>query len=213
MVKIQAITKNIYSNRLAFSKKPYSKTLSSIEKKNQKVARTRRQRGYNWEDTLVKRFNALDDWKAFRLGSPSVALPDVLAVSSKKSTIFTIEAKSGTGTTLHVPFDQIVRCLNWTNHFELYNKRNVVLAFKFLSKKRIGVGKYENRQLREFYKVWDKSKKIVDCVCTYDGKTYALINGKQKKLFLKDYEMPFKSKHQSFFKKFSCKTIIPAKIF
>jgi Holliday junction resolvase len=196
MAKIQTITKNIYSNRSTFSKKPYSKTISSLKKKNQKVARTRRQRGYNWEDTLVKRFNALEDWKAFRLGSPSVALPDVLVVSNSVSTLFTIEAKSGTGTTLQVPFDQIIRCLNWTNHFELYKIRKVVLAFKFLSKKRTGVGKYENRQLREFYKVWDKSKKIVDCVCTYDGKTYALVNGKRKKLFLKDYEMPFKSKHR-----------------
>ena len=199
MGKTQTITKNIYSNRTAFSKKPYSKTISAVHKKNQKIARTRRQRGYNWEDTLVKRFNSLHDWKAFRLGSPSVALPDVLAVSSKESTIFTIEAKSGTGTTLQVPFDQIIRCQSWTNHFELYKKRKVVLAFKFLSKKRVGVGKYENRQLREFYKVWDKSKKIVDCVCTYDGKTYALIGGKRKKLILKDYEMPFKSKHQIIF--------------
>ncbi len=138
----------------------------------------------------------MSDWKAFRLGSPSVALPDVLVVSNRNSTLFTIEAKSGTGTTLQVPFDQIIRCLNWTNHFELYKTRKVVLAFKFLSKKRIGVGKYENRQLREFYKVWDKSKKIVDCVCTYDGKTYALVDGKRKKLFLKEYEMPFKSKHR-----------------
>ncbi len=136
------------------------------------------------------------DWKAFRLGSPSVALPDVLVVSNSNSTLFTIEAKSGTGTTLQVPFDQIIRCLNWTNHFELYKTRKVVLAFKFLSKKRVGVGKYENRQLREFYKVWDKSKKIVDCVCTYDGKTYALVGGKRQKLFLKDYVMPFKSKHR-----------------
>ena len=196
MVKIQTITKNIYSNQTSFSKKPYSKTESLIREKNQKVARTRRQRGYNWEDTLVKRFNALDGWKAFRLGSPSVALPDVLVVSNNSSTLFTIEAKSGTGTTLQVPFDQIIRCLNWTNHFELYKTRKVVLAFKFLSKKRIGVGEYENRQLREFYKVWDKSKKIVNCVCTYDGKTYALVDGKRKKLLLKDYEMPFKSKHR-----------------
>lgn len=199
MVKIQTITKNIYSKRSTFSKKPYSKTISAEHRKNQKIARTRRQRGYNWEDTLVKRFNSLDNWKAFRLGSPSVALPDVLAVSSSESTIFTIEAKSGTGTTLQVPFDQIFRCLNWTNHFELYKERKVVLAFKFLSKKRIGVGKYENRQLREFYKIWDKSKKIVDCVCTYDGLTYALIDGKRKKMILKDHEMPFKSKHQIVF--------------
>jgi len=52
---------------------------------NKKTARTRRQRGYNWEDTLVKRFNATNSWKAFRLGSPSVALPDVLTVNNVKA--------------------------------------------------------------------------------------------------------------------------------
>ena len=192
---MRTISKNIYSTRSINFKKQHYKTRSH-NKKNQKIARTRRQRGYSWENTLVKRFNSLSYWKAFRLGSPSVALPDVLVVNNRNSTIFTIEAKSGTGTTLQVPFDQIIRCVNWTNHFEIYKTRKVILAFKFLSKKRVGVGKYENRQLREFYKVWDKSKKIVDCVCTYDGKTYASIDGRQKKLFLKDYEMPFKSKHR-----------------
>ena len=171
-----------------------------IKKINKKIARTRRQRGYNWEDTLVKRFNSIKSWKAFRLGSPSVALPDVLSVNNAASIIFTIEAKSGTGTTLFVPFDQIERCLNWINTFQVYQKREVILAFKFLSKKRIGTGKYEKRELREFYKVWDKKKKVIDCVCTYDGKTYALKNGKQKKLVLKDFLMPFKSKYQLFYK-------------
>ena len=167
---------------------------------NKKTARTRRQRGYNWEDTLVKRFNSLQRWKAFRLGSPSIALPDVLAVNNPESIIFTIEAKSGTGTTLQVPFDQVERCLNWVNNFQVYQKREVILAFKFLSKKRIAVGKYEKRELREFYKVWDKTKKPIDFVCTYDGKTYALKNGKQKRLVLKDFLMPFKSKYQLFYK-------------
>jgi Holliday junction resolvase len=162
---------------------------------NKRIARTRRQRGYNWEDTLVKRFNALDGWKAFRLGSPSVALPDILAVSTNANAIFTIEAKSGTGTTLHVPSDQIIRCLKWINTFELYKTRKMILAFKFLSKKRIGTGKYEPRQLREFYKVWDESHEIADCVCTYEGQTYALVNGKRQKLKLQSYEMPFKSRH------------------
>ena len=171
-----------------------------IKKINKKIARTRRQRGYNWEDTLVKRFNSIKSWKAFRLGSPSVALPDVLTVNNAESTIFTIEAKSGTGTTLQVPFDQIERCLNWIDNFQIYQKREVILAFKFLSKKRIGTGKYEKRELHEFYKVWDKKKKVIDCVCTYDGKTYALKNGKQKKLVLKDFLMPFKSKYQLFYK-------------
>ena len=171
-----------------------------IKKINKKTAQTRRQRGYNWENTLVKRFNLIKTWKAFRLGSPSVALPDVLSINNVESIIFTIEAKSGTGTTLFVPFDQIERCLNWIDTFQVYQKREVILAFKFLSKKRIGTGKYEKRELREFYKVWDKKKKVIDCVCTYDGKTYALKNGKQKKLVLKDFLMPFKSKHQLFYK-------------
>ena len=167
---------------------------------NKKTARTRRQRGYNWEDTLVKRFNSLQNWKAFRLGSPSVALPDVLAVNNPESMIFTIEAKSGTGTTLQVPFDQIERCLNWVDNFQVYQNREVILAFKFLSKKRTGVGTYEKRKLHEFYKVWDKTKKPIDFVCTYDGRIYALKNGRQKRLELKDFLMPFKSKYQLFYK-------------
>ena len=161
-----------------------------------KIAQTRRQRGYNWEDTLVKRFNKMENWKAFRLGSPSVALPDILCVNNVDSIIFTIEAKSGTGTTLTVPFDQIVRCLNWTNNFTVYKTRKVVLAFKFLSKKRIGVGQYEKRELREFYKVWNEKKNPTDTVCKYDGITYALIQGEKKKMDLNDYEMPFVSRHR-----------------
>ena len=174
-----------------------SKLQSNLKsEQNKKIARTRRQRGYAWEDTLVKRFNALDGWKAFRLGSPSVALPDVLAVSSSANTIFTIEAKSGTGTTLQVPYDQIMRCLKWIHTFELYKTRKMIIAFKFLSKKRIGTGKYEHRQLREHYKIWDESNKITDFVCTYEGKTYALVNGERQQLVLHDYAMPFKTKHQ-----------------
>ena len=161
-----------------------------------KIAQTRRQRGYNWEDTLVKRFNKMDNWKAFRLGSPSVALPDILCVNNENRMIFTIEAKSGTGTTLTVPFDQIVRCLNWTNNFTVYETRKVILAFKFLSKKRIGTGLYEKRELREFYKVWNEKKNPRDIVCRYDGTTYALIHGKKMEFDLKDYDMPFKSRHR-----------------
>ena len=161
-----------------------------------KIAKTRRQRGYQWEDTLVKRFNKMDDWKAFRLGSPSIALPDILCVNNEDSILYTIEAKSGTGTTLTVPFDQIIRCLNWTNNFEVYKTRQVILAFKFLSKKRVGVGQYEKRELREFYKVWNQKKSPIDMVCKYDGTTYALKEGKKEKLVLKDYKMPFISRYQ-----------------
>ena len=163
---------------------------------NQRAARTRRQRGYQWEDTIVKRFNGTDNWKAFRLGSPSIALPDVLAVSTENDAIFTIEAKSGTSTSLPVPADQIERCLSWIKTFDIYKKRNVLLAFKFLSKKRIDIGKYESRELREYFKIWDQSLDITDCVCTYEGKFYAKIDGSRKELFLKECKMPFKTKQR-----------------
>ena len=167
-----------------------------INKNNQKAARMRRQRGYQWEDTIVKRFKNTKNWKAFRLGSPSIALPDVLAINNEESTIFTIEAKSGTSTSLPVPADQIERCLDWIKTFDIYKKRNVLLAFKFLSKKRIGLGIYESRELREFFKIWDESLEITDCVCTYEGKFFAKIDGKRKELFLKECKMPFKTKQR-----------------
>jgi Holliday junction resolvase len=159
--------------------------------KNQRIAQTRRQRGYNWEDTLVKRFNAIEGWKAFRLGSPSVGLPDILAVSTRENTIYTIEAKSGTNTTLRVPFDQVERCLKWIHTFELYKTRKVIVAFKFSSKKRIGIGKYEHRELREYFKIWDEKYPVTDFICTYDGDTYAMSEGKRSHLKLTSGVMPF----------------------
>ncbi len=162
-----------------------------VKTKNQKIARTRRQRGYNWEDTLVKRFNSVPGWKAFRLGSPSVGLPDILAVSSRENVIYTIEAKSGTSTSLHVPYDQIIRCLKWIHTFDLYQTRQMIIAFKFSSKKRIGTGKYERRQLREYYKIWNESYPVTDFVCTYEGKTYSLLEGKRNALDLEDCHLPF----------------------
>jgi Holliday junction resolvase len=173
-----------------------SKFTKKFNINNQKAARLRRQRGYHWEDTIVKRFNGTEKWRAFRLGSPSIALPDVLAVNTKESTIFTIEAKSGTSTSLPVPFDQIERCLDWINTFDVYKNRQVLLAFKFLSKKRLGIGKYESRELREFFKIWDTSLPITDCVCTYEGKFFARVDGLRKELFLEDCKMPFKTKQR-----------------
>ena len=164
--------------------------------KNKKSARMRRQRGYQWEDTIVKRFNSTEKWRAFRLGSPSIALPDVLAVNTEKSTIFTIEAKSGTSTSLPVPMDQIERCLDWIKTFDIYKKRKVLLAFKFLSKKRLGIGKYESRELREFFKIWDESLEITDCVCNYEGKIFSRVNGVRKEIFLQECQMPFKTKQR-----------------
>jgi len=177
------------STNFKFRKKNSKKT-------NQRIARTRRQRGYNWEDTLVKRFNATSGWKAFRLGSPSVGLPDILAVSTSENTIYTIEAKSGTNTTLRVPFDQIERCLKWIHTFELYQSRKMLIAFKFSSKKRIGTGKYEHRELREYFKIWDEKYPITDFICTYDGDTYAMCEGKRSPLGLAESIMPFTTKQR-----------------
>lgn len=156
-------------------------------KNHRRAAKTRRQRGYQWEDTIVKRFNGSENWKAFRLGSPSTALPDVLAVNNEESTIFTIEAKSGTTNSLPVPSDQIERCQKWINTFEIYKTRKVILAFKFLSKKRIGLRTYESRELKEFFKVWNSAMPITNCVCTYEGKIYAQKNGKRIEINLEEY--------------------------
>jgi len=179
-------------------RKTYATSLIQSKKTSAvKSARTRRQRGYQWEDTLVKRFNKTEGWNAFRLGSPSVGLPDVLAVNTKDSSIFTIEAKSGTTMSLPVPADQIERCLKWIKTFDIYKNRQVILAFKFSSKKRIGLGKYENRELREFYKIWDEKNPITDCVCTYGGEMFAMQDGKRVNIKLKECTMPFKTRHPS----------------
>jgi len=167
------------------------------KKNNAKSARIRRQRGYHWEDTIVKRFQSAENWDAFRLGSPSTALPDVLAVNTKESTIFTIEAKSGTTNSLPVPADQIERCLKWINIFDIYQTRNVLLAFKFLSKKRTGLRTYESRELREFYKIWDPSLESTNCACNYEGKVFAQINGKRTEIHLEDFKTPFPKKSNS----------------
>jgi hypothetical protein len=73
----------------------------------------------------------------------------------------------------------------------------VLLAFKFLSKKRIDVGVYKNRELREFFKIWDESLEITNCVCTYDGKIFVKNNGLKKELFLEECKMPFKTKQRT----------------
>jgi len=67
----------------------------------------------------------------------------------------------------------------------------MIMAFKFLSKKRIGVGLYEHRELKEYYKEWNESYQVADFVCTYEGNTYMILNGERKDLKLKDCIMPF----------------------
>jgi Holliday junction resolvase len=156
----------------------------------------RRSRGYNFEHTLVQRLNNAQ-WRARRLGGSSTGLPDIVAVNNDAGILLTIEAKSGTSDILYVPLDQIERCLMVRNMFGIYPERHIILAFKFMGKKRFrrkNETVYESRRLTEYYKVADivigmKALPIVKC--TYDGKTYAIFRNKTVPLGLPDYNMPF----------------------
>jgi Holliday junction resolvase len=156
----------------------------------------RRSRGYNYEHTLVQRLNN-GQWRARRLGGSSTGLPDIVAVNNDAGTLLTIEAKSGTSDILYVPLDQIERCIIVRNMFGIYPQRHIILAFKFMGKKRFrrkNETVYESRRLIEYYKVADVvvSMKALPIVkCTYDGKTYAIYSNKTIRLDLPDYTMPF----------------------
>lgn len=156
----------------------------------------RRSRGYSYEHALVQRLNN-GTWNARRLGGSSTGLPDIVAVNNADGILLTIEAKSGTSDILYVPQDQLERCLVVRNMFGIYPERHIILAFKFMSKKRFrrkNETVYESRKLLEYYKVADviAGMKVLPIVkCTYDGKTYALYKNKTVALGLPDYSMPF----------------------
>jgi Holliday junction resolvase len=157
----------------------------------------RRSRGYNFEHTLVQRLSS-GSWAARRLGGSSTGLPDIVAVNNTNGILLTIEAKSGTSDILYVPQDQLMRCMVIRNMFGIYPERHIVLAFKFMSKKRFrrkNQTVYETRKLLEYYKVADiiqKMKNLPVIKCTYDGRTYALYkNGRTLPLDLPEYAMPF----------------------
>jgi Holliday junction resolvase len=131
------------------------------------------------------------------LGGSSTGLPDIVAVNNDSGILLTIEAKSGTSDILYVPVDQIERCIIVRNMFSIYPERHIILAFKFMGKKRFrrkNETVYESRRLMEYYKVADivtgmRSLPIIKC--TYDGKTYAIFRNKTMPLELPDYNMPF----------------------
>ena len=158
----------------------------------------RRSRGYGYEHALVQRLNN-GGWHSRRLGGSSTGLPDIVAVNNESGILLTIEAKSGTSDILYVPQDQVERCKIIMNMFSIYPERHIILAFKFMSKKRFrrkNKTVYESRKLLEYYKVAD----VVDAMdilpiikCTYAGKTSAIFeSGKTVALELPDYVMPFR---------------------
>ena len=156
----------------------------------------RRSRGYSYEHTLVQRLSN-GVWHARRLGGSSTGLPDIVAVNNTDGILLTIEAKSGTSDILYVPQDQIERCLLIRNMFGMYPKRHIILAFKFMSKKRFrrkNETVYESRKLIEYYKVADvvANMSVIPIIkCTYDGRTFAIRKNKTVTLNLPDYSMPF----------------------
>jgi Holliday junction resolvase len=158
----------------------------------------RRSRGYAFEHTLVQKLNR-GSWHARRLGGSSTGLPDIVAVNNIDSILLTIEAKSGTSDILYVPQDQLARCMIIRDMFSVYSTRHIILAFKFMNKKRFRRKNktiYESRKLLEYYKIADS---VADAnrgdlpiiKCTYEGKTYALHNNKSLPLDLPSYAMPF----------------------
>ena len=161
-----------------------------------KLNRIRRNRGYSFEHVLVQKLNT-NAWNARRLGGSSANLPDIIAVNNKESIFLSIEAKSGTADSLYVPSDQIQRCFQIRDMFQVYKTAHVILAFKFMQKSRIreeGKTLYIHRKLQEYYKIADKYSRMnpVPIIkCTYDGRTYELRNCQTKRCNLKDYIMPF----------------------
>lgn len=141
--------------------------------------RLRRGRGYNFEYTLIKRFNALRDWQARRLGGSSTGFPDVVATNNKENILYAIECKSSASDIAPVPYDQIERCMKVLHMFGVYQTKHMVLAFKFMNKKRavkIGEKTYVARPLKEYYKIivdgavinWIIRNKI-EISCLYNG--------------------------------------------
>jgi Holliday junction resolvase len=161
-----------------------------------KLKNIRRSRGYSYEHSLVQRLNN-GVWVARRLGGSSTGLPDIVAVNNREAVLLSIEAKSGTGDSLYVQPDQLQRCLLIRDMFSHYKTKHVILAFKFMRKKRFTRKNevvYEKRRLLEYYKIADKLNKPEDAPivkCTYSGKTYVMNNGKFTPKNLPDYDMPF----------------------
>ena len=149
---------------------------------------------------MVQRLNN-GSWIARRLGGSSTGLPDIVAVNNKEATLLSIEAKSGTGDALYVRADQLERCLLIKDMFGYYKTKHVVLAFKFMRKKRFTRKKrvvYEKRRLLEYYKIADKLNKpdgMPIVKCTYGGRTFVMHNGKFTRKSLPNYVMPFNIRH------------------
>lgn len=142
----------------------------------------------------------MSNWHARRLGGSSTGFPDIVAVNNSKRRLLTIEAKAGTSDNLYVPPDQIERCRKVLDIFGLYESRFAILAFKFMNKRRTKNGEsgYEHRDVHEYYKVANDlfMKEIPTVRCSYDGRTFVIVDESAKAVKLPDYVMPFQKSIQ-----------------
>jgi Holliday junction resolvase len=103
---------------------------------------------------------------------------------------------------LYVPQDQLQRCMDVCTMFGYYKEKYVILAFKFMSKKRIvikGQKAYEKRELKYYYKnvnyVFNTEHRPI-FKCNYAGELFAIIDGQTfstetKGAYSLDYDMSF----------------------
>jgi Holliday junction resolvase len=122
------------------------------------VSRIRKSRGQGFERDLVKRYRNVG-WWSYRTGGSSAYLPDIMATNDERGELDVVEAKAGAKDHLYVDWDQIARDIFLLQGFKRYPNRRIVLAFKFLSKKRKGsAGDFERRELREYYRIVPEEK-------------------------------------------------------
>lgn len=137
----------------------------------------RKSRGYSWEAEVLKIFKN-KNYNAKRFGGPHQI--DIQAHKDDRSLIISIECKSTVGNYCLVPREQITRCIDWCNDWKLYHTKIVILAFKFGNKK---TG--EQREQRQFLKIWNTHLKPVDVICMYDG--FCKNNTTKKELWLENF--------------------------
>ncbi len=140
----------------------------------------RRQRGYNWERKIVKKFSQLG-FVSVRLGGTTTSMPDVSAHKDQSKLIISIECKSGVSSSLIIPTDQLERCMKWCELWGLYENKIVILAFKFARKDVKG----NSRIGKEYLKIWNWKLEPVDVWCNYDG-TCSI---KGREIFLEEFKI------------------------
>lgn len=126
-----------------------------------------RDRGYAFENDMVRQINRNSGWQAFRLGGTAVELPDILAIHNRHKTIQVYELKSGQDGNLYVRASQVQRCIDWCDRLAAYDFRHVILSFRFHSRGRNG------RRKKAEYNFEYPYHGAADVKCNYNGECRA----------------------------------------